>query len=149
MGLSAIADSAAQSSWSVLRPFPICLSASYRIKPQCFSIVHSIPHTYSSTTHSSSIVFYSSLPFQAPFPFFTFAPAIIGRDKSLTKVLDSRLQASLVQTLQHRAFSIVGPSAWNSLPSEIRSLPRDLSSSFYKLLKTFIFARAWAASASE
>src|SRR6218665_2682874 len=33
---------------------------------------------------------------------------------------------------QHRAFSIVGPSVWNSLPSEIRSLPRDLSSSFYK-----------------
>jgi len=28
-------------------------------------------------------------------------------------------------------------------------LPRDLSSSFYKLLKTFIFARAWAGSASE
>src|SRR6218665_3361123 len=50
---------------------------------------------------------------------------------------------------QHKVFSIVGPSVWNSLPSEIRSLPRDLSSSFYKLLKTFIFARAWAGSASE
>src|SRR6218665_616 len=50
---------------------------------------------------------------------------------------------------QHRAFSIVGPSVWNSLPSEIRSLPRDLSSSFYKLLKTFIFGRAWAGTASE
>jgi len=50
---------------------------------------------------------------------------------------------------QHKAFSIVGPSAWNSLPSEIRSVPRDLSSSFYKLLKTFIFAYAWAGSASE
>ena len=44
---------------------------------------------------------------------------------------------------QHKAFSIVGPSAWNSLPSELRSLPRDLPSSFYKLLKTFIFAQAW------
>src|SRR6218665_646042 len=30
-----------------------------------------------------------------------------------------------------RAFSIVGPSVWNSLPSDLRSLPRDLSSSFY------------------
>ena len=48
-----------------------------------------------------------------------------------------------------RAFSIVGPSVWNSLPSEICSLPRDLSSLFYKLLKTFIFARAWAGSASQ
>ena len=34
---------------------------------------------------------------------------------------------------QHRAFSIVGPSTWSSLPSELRSLPRDLSRSFYKL----------------
>src|SRR6218665_4006034 len=46
---------------------------------------------------------------------------------------------------QHRVFSIVSPSAWNGL----RSLPRDLSSSFYKLLKTFIFARFWAGIASE
>src|SRR6218665_2481159 len=50
---------------------------------------------------------------------------------------------------QHRTFSIVGPSVWNSLPSEIRSLSRDLPGSFYKLLKTFIFARAWAGSVSE
>src|SRR6218665_1718979 len=48
-----------------------------------------------------------------------------------------------------RAFSIVGPSVWNSLPSDLRSLPRDLSSSFYKLLKTLLFGRAWAGSASE
>ena len=43
-------------------------------------------------------------------------------------------------TRQKRAFSIVGPSVWNGLPSELRSLPRDLSSSFYKLLKTLLFA---------
>src|SRR6218665_475833 len=49
---------------------------------------------------------------------------------------------------QHRAFSIVGPSAWNSLPSELGSLPRDLSSSFYKLLKTY-FRPGLAGSASE
>src|SRR6218665_2052726 len=35
----------------------------------------------------------------------------------------------------------VGPSVWKSLPSELCSLPHDLSSSFYKLLKTFLFAR--------
>src|SRR6218665_833837 len=45
--------------------------------------------------------------------------------------------------------SIVGPSALNSLPSELHSLPWDLSSSFYKLLKTVIFAQAWGGSASE
>src|SRR6218665_4036505 len=42
-------------------------------------------------------------------------------------------------TRQKRAFWIVGPSVWNDLPSELLSLPRDLSSSFYKLLKTLIF----------
>src|SRR6218665_2035691 len=52
-------------------------------------------------------------------------------------------------TRQKRAFSIVSPSVWNDLPSELRSLPRDLSSSFYKLLKTLLFGRAWAGSASE
>src|SRR6218665_2833006 len=31
---------------------------------------------------------------------------------------------------QHRAFSIVGPTAWNGLPFQLRSLPRDLSSYF-------------------
>ena len=40
-------------------------------------------------------------------------------------------------------------SAWNSHPSKLCSLPRDLSSSFYKLLKTFIFAWALARSTSE
>ena len=35
------------------------------------------------------------------------------------------------------------------LPSELRSLPQDLSSSFYKLHNTFIFDQAWAGSASE
>ena len=52
-------------------------------------------------------------------------------------------------TRQNRAFSIVGPSVWNGLPSDLRSLPRDVSSSFYKLLKTLLFGRAWAGSASE
>src|SRR6218665_225810 len=35
---------------------------------------------------------------------------------------------------QRRGLSTVGPYAWNSLPSELRSLPWDLSSSFCKLL---------------
>src|SRR6218665_3025152 len=52
-------------------------------------------------------------------------------------------------TRQKRASLIVGPSVWNDLPSELRFLPLDLSSSFYKLLKTLLFGRAWAGSASE
>ena len=50
---------------------------------------------------------------------------------------------------QNRAFSAAGPYIWNGLPFELRSLSRDFSSSFYSLLKTFLFARAWAGSASE
>jgi len=52
-------------------------------------------------------------------------------------------------TRQKRAFSIVGPSVGNGLLSDLRSLLEDLSSSFYKLLKTLLFDRAWAESASE
>jgi len=32
---------------------------------------------------------------------------------------------------QKRGFSIVGTSVWSRLPSELRSLPRDLFSSFF------------------
>src|SRR6218665_3727411 len=34
-------------------------------------------------------------------------------------------------TKQKRAFSIVGLSVWNGLPSDLCSLPRDISSSFF------------------
>jgi len=37
----------------------------------------------------------------------------------------------------------------NHAQRELRSLLHDLSSSFYKLLKTLLFGRAWAGSASE
>ena len=32
---------------------------------------------------------------------------------------------------QNKAFLAAGPSIWNGLPLELRSLPRDFSSSFY------------------
>src|SRR6218665_657712 len=48
-------------------------------------------------------------------------------------------------TRQNGAFSNVGPSAWHSLPPDLRSLLQDLCCSFYKLLKTFL----WVSSASE
>src|SRR6218665_2708223 len=41
----------------------------------------------------------------------------------------------------NRAFLAAGLSIWNGLPFELRSLPRDFSSSFYSLLKTFLFPR--------
>jgi len=52
-------------------------------------------------------------------------------------------------TRQKMVFLIVGPSVWNDLPSDMHSLPRDLTSSFNKLLKTLLFHEAWAGSVSE
>src|SRR6218665_2767933 len=62
---------------------------------------------------------------------------------------DFLVPSARTATRQKRAFSIVGPSVWNGLPSALRSLPRDLSSSFYKLLKTLLYGRACAGSASD
>src|SRR6218665_1248223 len=62
---------------------------------------------------------------------------------------DYLIPRSYTAIKQNRAFSVAGPTVWNDLPFELRSLPRDFSSSFYSLLKTFLFAQAWAGSASE
>ena len=59
---------------------------------------------------------------------------------------DYLIPRSYTSTKQNRAFSAAGPSIWNGLPFELRSLSCDFSSSFYSLLKTFLFARAWAGS---
>ena len=47
-----------------------------------------------------------------------------------------------LQTYRRRAFSVAGPSAWNSLPDNLRdsSVSRD---SFCKLLKSYLFTRYW------
>src|SRR6218665_2836223 len=51
--------------------------------------------------------------------------------------------------IQQRAFSVEGPSAWNDLPLELRSLLMAHPSKFYISLKSFFFVRDWAGSASE
>ena len=52
--------------------------------------------------------------------------------------------------LQRRAFSVVGPTTWNNLPSDLRVLlARDFAYTFYKNLKTVLYRRSWAGSASE
>ena len=73
---------------------------------------------------------------------FILTSACSGRRslRSASKV-DFLVLHARTATRQKRAFSIVGPSVWNGLPSELRSLPRDLSSSFYKLHKTLLFGR--------
>src|SRR6218665_1751736 len=62
---------------------------------------------------------------------------------------DYLIRRSYMATKQNRAFSAAGPSIWTGRPFELHSPPRDISSSFYSLLKTFLFARAWAGSAYE
>ena len=48
-----------------------------------------------------------------------------------------------LQTYGRRAFSVAGPSAWNSLPDNLRdlSVSRD---SFLRLLKTHLFTLYWS-----
>jgi len=81
-------------------------------------------------------------------------PSQVSRIEELGGSLKPNLSRNITQILLSAQFYIIayngtplapclGPSAWKSLPSELCSLPQDLSSSFYKLLKTFIFARAW------
>src|SRR6218665_2215790 len=81
---------------------------------------------------------------------FILASACFGR-RSLCSASkgDFLVPRARTATGQKRAFSIVGLSVWNCLQFEPRPLPLDLSSSFYQLLKTLLFDRAWAWSASE
>ena len=51
--------------------------------------------------------------------------------------------------MQSRAYSVVAPTVWNSLPPALRLLPRTLSDTFYNQLKTVLFDRAGVGSTSE
>ena len=50
---------------------------------------------------------------------------------------------------QRRAFSVVGPVTWNGLPLALRLFPRNNSLAFLRQLKSYLFTRGWAVSASE
>src|SRR6218665_1298179 len=63
------------------------------------------------------------------------APSYLLELFILTLACSGGLCGACTTTRQKRAFSIVGPSVWNGLPSDLRSLSRDLPSSFYKLLR--------------
>ena len=52
--------------------------------------------------------------------------------------------------MQLRALSVVGPTTWNNLPSDLRVLlARGSAYTFYKNLITVLYCRCWAGSASE
>ena len=91
--------------------------------------------------------------FQAPSymcEFFTIASASLGRCslRSASRG-DYLVPFSRTSTMQCRFFCIVGPTAWNDFPPALRLLPLESSASFLRLLKTFLFDRAWIGSASE
>src|SRR6218665_922746 len=73
---------------------------------------------------------------------FVLSSSCLGR-RSLHSAsrCDYLIPHSYTATKQNRAFLAAGPSIRNGLPLELRSLPCDFSSSFYSLLKTFLFAR--------
>jgi len=68
------------------------------------------------------------------------------RSSSGGKLLVPRVDTS---TMQRRAFSVAALSIWNSLPSQIRLLPKSYTLLLYKLLKTDLFHRGWTGSTSE
>jgi len=44
---------------------------------------------------------------------------------------------------QRQASSVIGPSTWNRFPLMLRLLPRNNASSFYKVLKSYLFGCSW------
>src|SRR6218665_3369670 len=76
---------------------------------------------------------------------FILTPACYGR-RSLRSASKGHF---LVYTCSHCHQAEKGFIECGSLCLEWSSLPRYLSISFYKLLKTLLFGRAWAESASE
>src|SRR6218665_333540 len=74
---------------------------------------------------------------------------IIGHENQSQHFTDRFLRGRIFKP--HRAFSVhmVGPLVWNGLPLALRSLPMVFSKKFLQQLKTTLFVRAWAGSASE
>jgi len=56
---------------------------------------------------------------------------------------------SRTATRLRHAFSVAGPATWNGLPVTLRQILVDRSISFLSALKTVMFDRGWAGSASE
>src|SRR6218665_532116 len=79
-------------------------------------------------------------------PVSVLAARRVLRSAARGKLLVPRARLAI---MQRRAFSVVGPSAWNALPVELRSLLMTSPSKFYISLKSFFFGRDWAGSASE
>ena len=75
----------------------------------------------------------------------------IQRRISLRSSVQAKLLVSRTRTVnrQRCAFSVAGPTAWNGLPVALRLMPVTHSALFLSSLKTTLFDRGWAGSASE
>ena len=71
-------------------------------------------------------------------PVSVLAPRPVLRSAARGEFLVPRARLAI---MQRRAFSVVGPSAWNDLPFELRSLLKAHPSKFYISLKSFFFVR--------
>src|SRR6218665_16760 len=96
-------------------------------------VLHGLPVQQRIFYRISSIVWHCVLG-NAPsylLEIFTLSSACSSR-RSLRSASkwDFVVPRARTATRHKRAFSIVGPSVWDGLPSDLRSLPRDLSSSF-------------------
>jgi len=91
---------------------------------------------FSIESGSSSIVYNISCPY--------ISRSLRSSQQGLLLVPFAR-----TSTKQIRAFSVVGPSTWNGLPSELRIFNRTTSPAFFSHLKTALFDRAGVGSASE
>src|SRR5688572_6004831 len=81
---------------------------------------------------------------------FTLSSSLTGRSALRSSSRgDFLVPFARTATKQRRAFSVVGPTTWNDLPSFLRLSPRTHSTSFYTQLKTFLYDQAWLGSASE
>ena len=80
---------------------------------------------------------------------FTLSSSLTGRSALRSSSRgDFLVPFARTATKQRRAFSIVGPTTWNDLPSFLRLSPRTHYTSFYTQLKTFLDDQAWLGSAS-
>jgi len=114
----------------------------------------SILAAYLSGYNILSLQWSPVVSFAAPFLIFATSagPVLVLEGR---RVLRSAARGELLVSrarlaiMQRRAFQVVGPSAWNDLLFELWSLLMAHPSKFYISLKSFLFDRDCAGSASE
>lgn len=104
------------------------LPVSYRIKFKLCCLMHAVHHCRSTTYLTATVQ-----PVNA-------SRSRSGLRSSATSLLDYSLPR-LRTKFGERAFSHAGPSTWNALPDNIRTVADPVK--FRKLLKSYYFTRAY------